>query len=246
LSISACAVVKQDMVGVKRKLGKVTSRSLDPGLYSLNPFTTTMLRVPVRTVNMEIRVNLPSKEGLTIASDISILYRVKRQDVPEILKNVGIEYESTVILPVFRSASADVCARFYAKDMHSGERAVIEQKIQERMEELLGDRGFIIESVLMKSIELPNGLSEAIEEKLSAEQDAMRMEFILQREKQEAERKRIEAEGIRDAQKIIADGLTQEIIQIKSIEAMKELVKSNNAKVIITDGKTPYLLNQQD
>lgn len=245
LFLGACTVVKQDMVGVKRKFGKVKTRTLEPGLYAINPFTTTMLVVPARTVNMELRLNLPSKEGLTISSEISILYRVKKDAAGEILKNVGARYEQTLILPVFRSASADVCARFFAKDMHSGERAVIERKIQERMKELLDKRGFIIESVLLKSISLPSRLSKAIEQKLSAEQDAMRMQFVLQREQQEAKRKRIEAEGIRDFQKIISNGLTKEVIQMRSIDVMKELVKSGNSKVIITNGKTPFFVNDK-
>jgi len=243
LFFTSCAVVKQDMVGVKRKFGKIKTRSLSPGLYAVNPFTTTMLTIPSRTINMELRLNLPSKEGLTISSEISILYRIKKEAAAEILSKVGSRYESTLILPVFRSASADVCARFFAKDMHSGERAVIESKIQERMQELLDKRGFVIESVLLKSISLPTRISQAIEQKLAAEQDAMRMQFVLQREQQEAKRKRIEAEGIRDFQKIISNGLTKEVIQMRSIEVMRELVKSNNSKVIITNGKTPLFLN---
>ncbi|OJJ20580.1 spfh domain, band 7 family protein [marine bacterium AO1-C] len=243
LFFTSCAVVKQDMVGVKRKFGKIKTRTLEPGLYAVNPFTTTMLTIPSRTINMELRLNLPSKEGLTISSEISILYRIKKEAAAEILRKVGSRYESTLILPVFRSASADVCARFFAKDMHSGERAVIENKIQERMQELLDKRGFVIESVLLKSISLPTRISQAIEQKLAAEQDAMRMQFVLQREQQEAKRKRIEAEGIRDYQKIISNGLTKEVIQMRSIEVMRELVKSNNSKVIITNGKTPVFLN---
>lgn len=243
LLLSSCAIVRQDMVGVKRKFGKVKQRTLEPGLYAVNPFTTTMLRVPARTVNMELRLNLPSKEGLTISSEISILYRIKKDSAAEILKNIGARYEKTLILPVFRSAAADVCARFFAKDMHSGERAVIERKVQKRMKELLDKRGFVIESVLLKSISLPDRLSKAIEQKLAAEQDAMRMQFVLQRAQQEAKRKGIEAKGIRDFQKIIADGLTKEVIQMRSIEVMKELVKSKNSKVIITNGKTPLFMN---
>ena len=180
---------------------------------------------------------------MTISSEISILYRIKRSAAAEILKNEGARYEKTLILPVFRSASADVCAQFFAKDMHSGERSVIERRIQERMQSLLDKRGFVIESVLLKSISLPGGLSRAIEQKLAAEQDAMRMQFILQREQQEAKRKRIEAEGIRDYQKIISNGLTKEVIQMRSIEVMRELVKSGNSKVIITNGKTPFFVN---
>jgi regulator of protease activity HflC (stomatin/prohibitin superfamily) len=245
LFLTSCAVVKQDMVGVRSKFGKVKPRTLEPGLYAINPFTTTMLRLPARTINMEVKINLPSKEGLTIASDISILYRIKKSAAAEILKNVGDGYERSLILPVFRSASADVCARFFAKDMHSGERSIIENKIQERMGELLDKRGFVIEAVLLKSISLPSRVARAIEQKLSAEQDAMRMRFVLQREEQEAKRKRIEAQGIRDYQKIISNGLTKEVLQMRSIEVMKALVKSGNSKVIVTNGKTPVFLDDK-
>jgi len=127
--------------------------------------------------------------------------------------------------------------------MHSGMRASIEQSIKDKMYELLEGSGIIIESVLMKSIQLPSGLAKSIEQKLQAEQDAMRMEFILKQEKLEADRKIIEAKGTRDAQKILAEGLTQEIIKLKSIEAFRELSKSPNSKVIVTDGKAPLLID---
>jgi regulator of protease activity HflC (stomatin/prohibitin superfamily) len=112
------------------------------------------------------------------------------------------------------------------------------------MSEVLAERGFIIEEVLLKSIELPKELSMAIERKLKAEQESMEMEFILQIEKQEAERRRIEAEGNRDAQKILSEGLNEAIIKLRSIEAFRELSKSPNAKIIITDGKTPFLIQE--
>ena len=146
----------------------------------------------------------------------------------------------------FRSASADVCARFFAKDMHSGKRAVIEKEIKEQMVTLLENRGFVIEAVLLKSITLPPGLYAAIEAKLRAEQQAQQMEFILQREKKEADRKRIEAEGIRDAQRIIKEGITEGNIEWRSLEVLKEIATSPNAKLIITDGQTPVLINGED
>ncbi|MEM9679795.1 MAG: prohibitin family protein, partial [Bacteroidota bacterium] len=190
-------------------------------------------------------LNLPSKEGLSVNSVISILYRLELEKVPAILENIGPNYRS-VIASVFRSASSDVCSEFYAKDMHSGRRADIESAIQTKMAETLKPDGIIIEAVLMKSIQLPVGLSSSIEQRLQAEQDAMRMEFILQQERLEAERKIIEAKGTRDAQKILSEGLTSEILSLRSIEAFLELAKSANSKVIITDGKTPYLINSEE
>ena len=130
--------------------------------------------------------------------------------------------------------------------MHSGKRAEIEAEIKDQMSKLLEGRGFVIESVLLKSITLPSGLYAAIEAKLQAEQQAQQMEFILQRERKEAERKRIEAEGIRDAQRIIKEGITNENIEWRSLEVLKELSSSPNAKLIITNGKTPVLINGDD
>jgi regulator of protease activity HflC (stomatin/prohibitin superfamily) len=127
--------------------------------------------------------------------------------------------------------------------MHSGERSTIEQAIKQQMMTNLDGRGITIEAVLMKSIQLPASLATAIEAKLAAEQEAQRMEFVLQSERREAERKKIEAEGVRDAQLIIAEGLNPMILNFKSIEAFIELAKSQNAKVIITDGSTPMMIN---
>ena len=243
VGLSSCAVVRQGEVGVKRKFGRLTKQVIEGGLVSYTPLTTTVLKVPVRTVNQEVRLNLPGKEELTIESEISILYSIEKNKVPFILQDVGLNYPSVLIMNVFRSAAADVSAQYMAKDMHSGMRAQIENQILKKMDESLKQRGFIIERVLMKSIRLPEELSRAIERKLAAEQEAQQMEYVLERERKEAERRKIEAEGTREAQKILAQGLVREIIELRSIEAFRELAKSPNAKIIITDGKTPYLIN---
>lgn len=241
--ISSCAVVNPGEVGVKRKLGKLTGDIQTQGLVILNPLITDLVTIPTRTVNKEVALNLPSKEGLNVAAEISILYHVKEGSVIDIINDVGVRYERTLILSTFRSAAADVCAKFYAKDMHSGKRAEIESEIKNQMTEVLEGRGFVIEAILLKSIKLPVGLYSAIEGKLEAEQQAQQMEFVLQRETKEAERKRIEAEGIRDAQNIIKEGITQSNIEWRSLEVLRELSSSPNAKIIITDGKTPVLIN---
>lgn len=243
---ASCAVIRQGEVGVKSKFGKLAPEPSEAGLVGFNPFTTRVIKVPVRTVNQEVKLNLPSKEGLTIESEISILYSIEKNKVPFILEDVGVMYEEVLILNVFRSAAADITAQYMAKDMHSGMRAQIEKQIQNRMHENLRERGFVIERVLMKSIRLPTELSRAIERTLKAEQDALQMEFILDRERKEAERRRIEAEGTRAAQMILAEGLVKEIIELRSIEAFRELANSPNTKIIITDGKTPYLINSPD
>lgn len=203
---SGCVRVLHDEVAVKRKLGRVDDEVLYPGARRYNPFSTKIFRLPTRTVNLEIAAGLPSKEGLTISSEISILYRVDPKAAPDVLRSIGPEYETALILPVFRSASADVCARYYAKDMHSAQRAKIEQSISENMMAVVGERGFIIEAVLMKSIMLPTGLARAIEVKLEAEQSSQRMKFVLAQERQEADRAIIAAEAQRKIAEIKANG----------------------------------------
>ena len=241
--ITSCSVIRPGQVGVKQRFGKLKGDPKNQGIVLFNPFTTTIIKLPTRTVNKEVKLNLPSKEGLNVAARISILYHLKEDKAIDIINNAGKRYEDVLILSTFRSAAADVCARFYAKDMHSGKRAEIEKEIKIQMSNLLKDRGFEIEAVLLKSITLPQGLYSAIEAKLRAEQEAQQMDFILQREKKEAERKRIEAEGVRDAQKIIKEGITEGNIKWRSLEVLKEISTSPNAKLIITDGKSPVLIN---
>jgi len=242
LMFTSCAIIRPGEVGVKQNLGVLSSEVKSQGTAFYNPFTGKVIKTSIQTNNLELSLSLPSKEGLSITSQISILYKLDKSRVPDIIRNIGLNYES-IIANVFRSASADVCSQFFAKDMHSGMRATIENEIKNRMDEILVPQGIIVESVLMKSIQLPIGLSASIERKLQAEQDAMRMEFVLQQEKLEAERIIIEAKGTRDAQNIISEGLTDQIIKIRSIEAFKELSKSPNSKIIITDGKTPFLID---
>jgi prohibitin 1 len=283
--VSSCTIIRQGEVGVKRRLGKIDPVFVEQGPKGYNLFTTTILKVPTRSMNIEVKPDLPSKEGLTIRSEISILYRIKPEAAPKIVQNIGLNYESEVILPVFRSASADITSKFLAKDMHSGERAQIESAIRKQMTDILEPRGFVIDNVLMKSIRLPEGLARTIEEKLQAEQDAQRMEFVKEREKRDAERRIIEAEGKKEIARIQAEGeknaaiiqaearkrmfeieaegkanamtiealavkrandtinktLTPTILKLRQIEAFKFLSNSNNSKLIITDGKTPFL-----
>jgi regulator of protease activity HflC (stomatin/prohibitin superfamily) len=208
---TSCAIVRPGEVGVRKFLGRLRGNVINPGPAFINPFTTSLIIIPTRTVNREVKLNLPSKEGLNVNAEISILYHVKQEKAVDIINEVGANFERVLILSTFRSASADVCAQFFAKDMHSGKRSEIEKQIKVKMTKLLENRGFVIEAVLLKSITLPSGLYAAIEAKLRAEQQAQQMEFVLLRENKEAERKRIEAAGIRDAQLIIKEGISGEI-----------------------------------
>ena len=241
--MASCAVVRPGEVGMKQTIGKLKPKVYQPGAVGYNPFVTSVVKIPTRTENLEVKLPLPSKDGLNVKSEISILYRISPDQAPAIIQQVGPNYEEVLILSVLRSAAADVCSRFMAKDMYTDSRAEIEAEILEHMMKIVGKRGFNIEQVLLKSIVLPPGLARAIEEKLEAEQVAQRMEFELQREELEAKRKKIEAQGIRDAQQIIEQGLSPRIIEWQSIEAFKELANSPNAKLIISNGKTPFLID---
>lgn len=245
--LSSCAVIRPGEAGVKQTLGKFSNEVITQGTVLYNPLVSKVIKESTQTNNIKLVLSLPSKEGLSVYSEISILYRLEQNKIPSVLVNLGQDYES-VITSVFRSASSDICAQFFAKDMHSGMRSKIESEIKTKMDEILTTQadGIQLIAVLMKSIQLPAGLANSIERKLQAEQDAMRMEFILQQETLEAERKIIGAKGERDAQVILAEGLTDRIIKTRSIEAFTKLSQSPNTKIIITDGKTPFLISSDE
>ena len=179
--IGGCATIRQDEIGVKTRFGRVSSGPLKPGAQFVLPGVSSVLRIPSRVVNREVRLELPTREGLNVAAEVSILYRAKPDSVSNILQKSGQRYEDDVIIPVFRSAAADVSARFMAKDLHSGARSGIEAAIKTQMMAALEPRGFEVEAVLLKSIRLPADLSRSIEEKLEAEQRSEQMKFVLDR-----------------------------------------------------------------
>jgi regulator of protease activity HflC (stomatin/prohibitin superfamily) len=243
--ISSCTVIRPSQVGVKSTLGKIKGKIRQPGPVVFNPFVSRIIKVNVRTMNLSIKENLPSKEGLTILSESSILYHIKSDDVPKIIQETGLNYEENLILPVFRSAASDVCSRYYAKDMHSAKRNEIEKEIQKRVAEVCEEKGFIIEAVLLKSISLPAGLTKSIETKLEAEQEALRMEFVLDRQKKEVERQIIEAEGAKKTNVIQAEAKAQTMKieaegRAQSIEI--EAKANKTANELLNNSITPNLL----
>jgi regulator of protease activity HflC (stomatin/prohibitin superfamily) len=242
---SGCAVINPGQVGVKRTLGKLSSKVSQPGPVLFNPFISKVIRLNVGTMNLSIKENLPSKEGLTILSESSILYHIKAADVPKIIQETGLTFEDNLILPVFRSAASDVCSRYYAKDMHSAKRHEIEKEIQIRLAEVCDAKGFVIEEVLLKSITLPAGLTESIETKLQAEQEALRMEFVLDRQKKEVERQIIEAEGAKKTNVIQAEARAESMRieaegSAKSIEIKAKANKTANE--MLNSSITPNIL----
>ena len=245
LSQTACiSIVRPGEVGVKQRLGKLRARTYQPGLYTINPFTTVMLKPPTRTINLTLTLEaLPSKEGLNVETEMAILYHMQPESAHKVISTIGLSKAADMLSSVARSVSADVTSRYFAKDMHSIERHHIEMAITEDMARILGDRGLVVEKVLLKTIKLPRGLSEAIEVKLESEQKAQQMEFVLKRERMEAERKTIEAEGVKNANKLMSESLNDLIIKYKAIEAFRELSTSPNAKTIIMNGNNPYIVS---
>lgn len=245
-STGCATIINQGEVGVRDTFGALSDSPSGPGLKMFLWPIWDISSVPVRTVNIEVAANLPSREGLTIGAVCSILYRIDPDSAPKVLGEIGSDYEEAVILPVFRSVIADVSARYDAKDMHTKRRAEIEAEVRKTMMGLVGERGFVIEAVLLKSVRLPRDLSRSIEARMQAEQDAARMKFVLDRERQEAERLIIQASGKRDAQKILSEGITDDLLELRKIEAFEALSKSSNAKVIITPNeKTPVILETE-
>lgn len=243
--VSSCTVIRPSQVGVKSTLGKIKGKIRLPGPVLFNPFVSRIIKVNVRTMNLSIKENLPSKEGLTILSESSILYHIKSDDVPKIIQETGLNYEENLILPVFRSAASDVCSRYYAKDMHSAKRNEIEKEIQKRLAEVCEEKGFVIEAVLLKSISLPAGLTKSIETKLESEQEALRMEFVLDRQKKEVERQIIEAEGAKKTNVIQAEARAQ-MMKIEAEGRAQNIeieAKANKlANDLLNNSITPNLL----
>ena len=163
LFATSCATIRQGEVGVKRTFGKYSDVPFTGGLKVFNPISSRIIKITTQTENLEVALNIPSKEGLNIRSEVSILYNVIAEQAPDLLRNVGPNFERNIILPVFRSSVSDVTARFYAKDMHTGERSTIEKAIRDQMMKYLDGKGIVVEAVLLKSIQMPSSLANAIE-----------------------------------------------------------------------------------
>jgi len=243
---SGIRIIGPGEVGVLDLFGKVIDGEIHSGVNLVNP----LMRVhsfSIKTREMQETMNVPSQEGLQVDLDVSVLYRIMPDKASDIFGTIGLQYERIVIVPSFRSAARNVSVRYDAKALYTAGREIITQSLFDDLQESLKDRGIIIEKVLLRSINLPEMVTNAIEEKLKADQEAQKMVFVLQKEEQEAERKKIEARGISEANKIIAQGLTSGYIQWYRIEMLKGLVNSpNNTIIIIPDDlkSVPMILNK--
>ena len=232
LLVASLAYVPAGHVGVLTLFGRVTDDVLPEGTHLVNPLLRNF-RMSVRTQELQEQASVPSQEGLLVTLDTSLLFRLNPELAHEAYRTIGPEYVDVVVVPNLRSAIRSITAANSANALYSGQREVVAQRIAEELRGELESRGVIIESVLLRDVQLPQMLRQAIESKQQAEQEAMRMSFVLEREKQEAERKRIEASGISDFQRIVAQGISQQLLTWKGIEATEKLANSTNAKVVV-------------
>lgn len=243
-------------IGVKSLFGKVEDDVLYSGLNMVNPLVDVKT-IDVKTQNYTMSgvhdegekggddaIRVLTADGLEVVIDLTALYRVVAADAPRLVKETGLDYKDKIVRPLARTKIRDNAVYYTAIDLYSTKRDQFQARIFKSIEDDFKKRGLILEQLLIRNITLPNNVKTSIEEKIKAEQDAQKMEFVLQKEKQEAERKRVEAQGIADYQKIISSGLGDKQLQYEQIQVMKGLITSPNAKVIIMGGgKTPVILD---
>lgn len=240
-------VIPAGHVGVVDFFGSVSSNTLKAGINARNPLAR-IVKFSIKTQQVYEVMDVPSKEGLTVKLEASILFHLDPEKAAQIYKTVGANYVAVLLEPQFRSVCRGVTAGYEAKALYTSQREVLSHLITTDLAKLVGERGVIVETAPLRKIELPRKVTDAIEEKLKAEQESQRMEFVLTKEKQEAERKRIEARGIADFQNIVAQGISQNLLRWKGIEATEKLAQSPNAKVVIVgSGKDglPIILDTQ-
>lgn len=225
-------IIPAGHTGVIDFLGYVSDNTLKPGVNMVNPMANVE-KMSIKTQELKELMSVPSKEGLSVNLEISLLFKLDSEKANEIYKTVGPNYAEIILVPQFRSVVRGVTARYEAKALYTASREKLAGEILEELEKLVGPRGIIVEQAPLRQIQLPERLTKSIEEKLQAEQESQRMEFILTRENQEADRKRIEAKGIADFQDIVSKGISDQLLKWKGIEATEKLANSQNSKVVI-------------
>ena len=228
----AVTVIPAGHVGVVDLFGKVQPDTLKSGIQLVNPLAR-VVKMTIQTQEIKEVMDVPSKEGLTVQIELSVLFHLDPEKAQDVYRTVGEDYVPVLLQPQFRIVARGVTAAYEAKAMYTSEREQLAMVIAEDLRRLVQARGVTVEATPMRKLTLPQRLSAAIEEKLSAEQESQRMQFVLQKEKQEADRKRIEAEGISDFQKIVSQGINEGLLRWKGIEATMKIAESQNAKVVI-------------
>jgi regulator of protease activity HflC (stomatin/prohibitin superfamily) len=246
---SSLKVIEPGKVGVQSLFGKVQPEVLESGLHFIDP-VVEVTEFDARTQNYTMSavstegdktgddaIRVLSSDGLEVTIDLSVLYRVTPTKTPFILQNLGTDYVEKIVRPVARTAIRDNAVAYEAVSLYSTKRAEFQTKIYGAISTAFAKNGIELQSVLVRNITLPQSVKASIESKINAEQDAQKMQFVLQKERQEADRKRVEAQGIADYQKILSTGLSDKQLQYEAIKAQKEIALSPNTKVIIMGGK---------
>jgi prohibitin 1 len=246
LFFASFRVVPGGYVGVQILFGRIDDRALTEGLNLINPLKQVQI-LSARTQEIFEHADVPSREGLTVGLEVSALYHLDARSAPAVFRTLGEGYAKVFILPQLRSVIRGATVNHEAKDLYTSGREVIAQQIHDGLHKMLAERGIILEKVLLRKIVLPKMVEDAINSKLAAEQDAERMRFVLQKERQEAERKRIEAIGIADFQRTVTQGISEPLLKWKAIEVAHELSKSPNTKIVILGDKSglPIILSEK-
>lgn len=246
--MTACSAscIPTGHVGVVTTFGKVTGRQLSEGINFVAPWQG-VYKPSIRTQEVKEHAGTPSNEGLIVTLETSLLFRLDASQVKQLYQSVGPNYVDVVVVPNLRSTMRAVTAGHKAEALYSTAREAIGEEMRLALELELQDRGVVVEAVLLRDIQLPETLRTSIEAKQQSEQQALQMQFVLQREVQEAERKRIEARGVKDFQDIVSQGISDKLLQWKGIEATQQLAHSQNSKVVIIgagDSGLPIILGQ--
>ena len=258
--ISNCFVqVDAGQVGVKKMFGKIQNDVLESGLHFINPLYEVE-KIDVKTLNYTMSgvhnegdktgddaIKVLTADGLEVTIDLTVLFRVNKTEAPKLLKETGVDFQEKIVRPISRTKIRDNAVYYDAISLYSTKRDEFQARIYKSIEDEFTKRGLQLENLLVRNITLPASVKAVIEQKINAEQDAQKMKFVLLKEKQEAERKRVEAQGISDYQRIINVGLTDNQLQYEQIKAMKELALSTNAKVIVMGkGNAPIILDSKN
>jgi regulator of protease activity HflC (stomatin/prohibitin superfamily) len=255
--ITSC--VKQidaGQVGVKVLFGSIQNNIMGSGLHFINPLLDVK-KLDVKTQNYTMSgvndegekagddaIRVLTSDGLEVTIDLTVLYRIVAADAPRLLRETGDDYRDKIVRPITRTKIRDNAVYYQAVDLFGNKRDEFQQRIFKSIEDDFKKRGLLLEQLLVRNITLPNSVKASIESKINAEQDAKKMEFVLLKEKKEAERKRVEAQGIADYQRIINTGLTEQQLQYEQIKAMNHSALSANAKVIVMGkGSTPIIID---
>lgn len=254
--ISCFVQIEAGQVGVKTLFGKVSDDILESGLHFINPLVN-VTQMDIKTENYTMSgvhdegeqdgddaMRVLAADGLEVTIDLTVLFRIIPSEAPRIIRETGVNYTDKIVRPITRTKIRDNAVYYDAVSLYSSKRDEFQGRIYKSIEDDFKKRGLVLEQLLVRNITLPESVKTTIESKINAEQDAQKMEFVLQKEKQEAERKRVEAQGIADYQKIISSGLTDKQLQYENIKAQYELAKSPNTKIVIMGkGNTPVILD---